>query len=99
MATKAQDRAAIRKSVSAAWNRGDEAKVIRSVIAKYAKIIDECESARDMKPLASGMFEAIDRLKMLEAREQSKSAPNALSVIMNMSDLARPAQQDERKAL
>ena len=41
----------------------------RAAIIKYAKVLDMTDSGRDIKPLVSGMFEAIDRLKALEAQD------------------------------
>ena len=54
-------------SVESAWMEGGEIAATRQAIRKYAQVIDVTESGRDMKPLISGMFEAIDRLKALEA--------------------------------
>lgn len=54
-------------SVSDAWARGGEIEATRAAVVKYAEVIDVTESGRDMKPLISGMFEAIDRLRALEA--------------------------------
>ena len=54
-------------SLEEAWNDGGELAVTRQAVRKYAQVIDVTESGRDMKPLISGMFDAIDRLKALEA--------------------------------
>lgn len=54
-------------SLETAWESGGELAVTRQAIKKYAQVIDVTESGRDMKPLITGMFEAIDRLKALEA--------------------------------
>ena len=56
-------------SLETAWESGGELAVTRQAIKKYAQVIDVTESGRDMKPLISGMFEAIDRLKSLEAAQ------------------------------
>ena len=54
-------------SLETAWTEGGELAVTRQAVRKYTQVIDVTESGRDMKPLISGMFEAIDRLKALEA--------------------------------
>ena len=56
-------------SLESAWDEGGEIAVTRQAVRKYAQVIDVTESGRDMKPLITGMFEAIDRLKALEAVE------------------------------
>ena len=58
-------------SLESAWMDGGELAVTRQAVRKYAQVIDVTESGRDMKPLISGMFEAIDRLKALEAANSS----------------------------
>lgn len=58
----------IPESVEQAYRQHGEIGAVKTSILKYARIIDECDSARDMKPLVTGMFEAIDRLKSLEAK-------------------------------
>lgn len=75
-------------SVAAAVRRKDEAGIVKAVISKYAKVLDECDSARDMKPLASGMFEAIDRLNALNARDAS-TTDTPLAQIINMDDFKK----------
>lgn len=54
-------------SMEAAWLSGGEVAATRAAVQKYAQVIDTTESGRDMKPLITGMFEAMDRLKALEA--------------------------------
>lgn len=56
-------------SLESAWDEGGEIAVTRQAVRKYAQVIDVTESGRDIKPLISGMFDAIDRLKSLEAIE------------------------------
>lgn len=56
-------------SLESAWLEGGELAVTKQAVRKYAQVIDVTESGRDMKPLISGMFEAIDRLKALEASQ------------------------------
>lgn len=60
-------------SLEQAWTNGGELAVTRQAVRKYAQVIDVTESGRDMKPLISGMFEAIDRLKALELQDQSQN--------------------------
>ena len=60
-------------SLEDAWENGGELAVTRQAVRKYAQVIDVTESGRDMKPLISGMFEAIDRLKALEQIEENES--------------------------
>lgn len=55
------------ESIECAWADGDEIAVARAVVRKYARVLDMTDSGRDIKPLASGMFEAIDRLHAMEA--------------------------------
>lgn len=61
-------------SMEAAWVQGGEAAVTAQAIRKYAQVIDVTESGRDMKPLISGMFDAIDRLKALDASSGSSGS-------------------------
>lgn len=60
-------------TMEAAWLDGGELSVTRQAVRKYAQVIDVTESGRDMKPLITGMFEAIDRLKALEAGSDSET--------------------------
>ena len=61
------------ESVEIAWRELGEIGAVRASIAKYAKVLDMTDSGRDIKPLVSGMFEAIDRLKALQATEGAKA--------------------------
>lgn len=79
-------------SVAAAVRRKDEAGIVKAIISKYAKVIDECDSARDMKPLASGIFEAIDRLKALNARDVN-TTDTPLAQIINMDEFKKAVGQ------
>ena len=56
-------------SLESAWIEGGELAVTEQAVKKYAQVIDVTESGRDMKPLISGMFEAIDRLNALKAAQ------------------------------
>ena len=55
------------ESVEIAFRERGEIGAVKAAIIKYAKVLDMTDSGRDIKPLVSGMFEAIDRLKALEA--------------------------------
>lgn len=70
-------------SLVEAWEEGGELAVTRRAVKKYAEVIDVTESGRDMKPLITGMFEAIDRLKALEDAEAAKSGSTPLDQILN----------------
>lgn len=71
------------ESVEQAWRELGEIGAVRASIVKYAKVLDMTDSGRDMKPLVSGMFEAIDRLKALEAHTSNKSKITPLADILN----------------
>ena len=60
-------------SLEQAWTNGGELELTRQAVRKYTQVIDVTESGRDIKPLISGMFEAIDRLKALEQIEDNES--------------------------
>ena len=60
-------------SMESAWLEGGELAATAQAVRKYAQVIDVTESGRDMKPLITGMFEAIDRLKALQASEGAKA--------------------------
>ena len=68
-------------SVKEAYLSQGEIGAVRACILKYAETIDAKESARDMKPLISGMFEAIDRLKALEASGKATKATPLLRIL------------------
>lgn len=70
-------------TIELAWRDGDELSVTREVVRKYARVLDMTDSGRDIKPLASGMFEAIDRLKALEDAETAKTGATPLDQILN----------------
>lgn len=53
------------RSIEKAWVDGDEAGMVFAVVQKYARVLDMTDSGRDIKPLATGMFEAMDRWKAL----------------------------------
>ena len=74
-------------SLESAWTEGGELAVTAMAVKKYAQVIDVTESGRDMKPLISGMFEAIDRLKALRAQTEDAE----LSPLFKIVEEARSA--------
>lgn len=70
------------ESVEKAWREEGEIGATKAAILKYAKVLDMTDSGRDMKPLVSGMFEAIDRLKALEAQTTNKCKLTPLADIL-----------------
>lgn len=69
------------ESVEQAWRKNGEIGAVRASIIKYAKVLDMTDSGRDMKPLVTGMFEAIDRLKALEAQDTEKTETPLFRII------------------
>ena len=61
------------ESIEQAWANRDEIGLVRAVVRKYARVLDMTDSGRDIKPLVTGMFEAVDRLKALEAMRYADS--------------------------
>ena len=59
-----------------------EGSTTKAAIVKYAKVLDMTDSGRDLKPLVSGMFEAIDRLKALENKSSNNCKVTPLSDIL-----------------
>ena len=57
------------ESIETAWHNNDEVSLLRNLIAKYARVLDMTDSGRDIKPLATGMLEAIDRLKAIDTSD------------------------------
>jgi hypothetical protein len=39
--------------------------MVLEIARKYARVLDMTDSGRDIKPLATGLFEAVDRWKAL----------------------------------
>ena len=62
-----------KKSIKAAWKERGELGLCEALIDKYADIIDSTNSGRDMKPLATGLLETIDRYKSLKAAQGESS--------------------------
>lgn len=74
------------RNMEKSWEEGGEVAVTRAAIAKYARTIDLTESGRDMKPLITGMFEAIDRLKALEARDEEGTGRTPLNDAIELAE-------------
>jgi hypothetical protein len=55
------------ESIETAWHKRDEVQMLKNLVAKYARVLDMTDSGRDIKPLATGMLEAMDRLKAIDA--------------------------------
>ena len=62
------------ESIELAWGDRDEIGVVRAVVRKYARVLDMTDSGRDIKPLVTGMFEAMDRLAAMEAGAAAESS-------------------------
>lgn len=62
------------ESIEQAWASGDELAMMRAIVRKYARVLDMTDSGRDIKPLATGLYEAMDRVKMLEQREEDANS-------------------------
>lgn len=74
------------ESVEQAWRKDGEIGAVKATIIKFAKVIDMTDSGRDMKPLVTGMFEMVDRLKALESRDGKENADSALFKILKASN-------------
>lgn len=72
---------AIPESIEQAWRESGEIGVCKASIIKYAKVLDMTDSGRDIKPLVSGMFEMIDRLKSLEAKQTTNNTTPLLRIL------------------
>jgi hypothetical protein len=55
----------------------------RAVVRKYARVLDMTDSGRDIKPLVTGMFEAMQRVKAIEGNLGEQDTP--LNRIMEMA--------------
>lgn len=74
------------RSIASALQNGTDLDVARAVARKYAKVLDTCESARDVKPLATGLFEAMDRVNALEARDRKATSTTPLMRIISQAN-------------
>lgn len=75
-------------SLESAWMDGGELAVTEMAVRKYAQVIDVTESGRDMKPLITGMFEAIDRLKALRAQSGDAEGTPLMRILADADALA-----------
>lgn len=76
-------------SVEQAWRNGGEGEALEAIIIKYAKVLDMTDSGRDIKPLATGMLETIDRLKALRAtKAASKDSKTPLASVFKLAESA-----------
>ncbi len=75
----------IPESIELAWREDGEIGAVRASIVKYAKVLDMTDSGRDIKPLVTGMFEMVDRLKALESRDSEVKAETPLFKILKAS--------------
>ena len=61
------------ESIETAWHERDEIRMLKALVAKYARVLDMTDSGRDIKPLATGMLEAMDRLKAIDTSDADAS--------------------------
>lgn len=69
------------ESVEQAWESGNELAMMRAIVRKYARVLDMTDSGRDIKPLATGLFEALDRVRMLELQEEEANSSPLFQII------------------
>ena len=74
------------ESIEQAWRNEGEIGAVKASIVKYAKVLDMTDSGRDIKPLVSGLFEMVDRLKALEARNSELKAETPLFEILKAAN-------------
>lgn len=70
------------RSIASAYRNGSDLDVARAVALKYAKVLDVCESARDVKPLATGLLETIDRIRAYETRDKETAQKTPLMKVL-----------------
>jgi hypothetical protein len=75
------------ESIEEAWASGDELALAKAVVRKYARVLDMTDEGRVIKPLATGMFEAIQIVHSIEQRE-SESSDTPLAEILKMASNA-----------
>lgn len=61
------------ESIEELWANGDELGMTKAIVRKYARVLDMTDSGRDIKPLATGLFEALERVKALEANADNST--------------------------
>ena len=74
------------ESMEIAWKEQGEIGAVKACINKYAKVIDMTDSGRDMKPLITGLYESIDRLKALESRDSKTTKETPLFKLLKAAD-------------
>ena len=62
-------------SIETMWRNGDELGMVGAVVQKYARVLDMTDAGRDIKPLATGLFEAVDKYHALEAASGKHETP------------------------
>lgn len=62
-------------SIESAWRNGDEIAMAYEIVSKYARVLDMTDSGRDIKPLATGLFEAVEKYHALEAASGKHETP------------------------
>ncbi|MBP2057000.1 hypothetical protein J2Z60_000162 [Lactobacillus colini] len=77
-----QPKSTIPMSIEQAWRKGGEIEMTKALIVKYAKVLDMTDSGRDIKPLATGLLESVDRLKSLEAQDSKSTKDTPLMKIL-----------------
>ena len=65
----------LQTSIEQAWRNGDELAMAHEIVCKYARVLDMTDAGRDIKPLATGLFEAVDKYHALEAAEGKRETP------------------------
>ena len=68
-------------SIEEAWDAGDEAAMLNAIVKKYARVLDMTDSGRDIKPLATGLLEAVAHYKAATSSGADGTA-TPLSVII-----------------
>lgn len=63
-------------SLEDAFQNGTERDLVNAMIIKLTHSIDNCDSSRDLRPLMNGMFEALDRLKAIDAAASVEDETN-----------------------
>ncbi|MEE8717014.1 MAG: hypothetical protein SOI24_08255 [Coriobacteriales bacterium] len=59
--------------IESAVAAGDEREATYQALLKAARLLDECESDRDARPLATTVLELTDKLKALDAEAATKA--------------------------
>lgn len=74
-------------SLEDAFVNGSERDLVKAAIVKLTHHIDNCDSSRDLRPLINGMFEALDRLKSLDAAAgvEEKTNETPLANVLRMA--------------